>query len=368
MQLTVNKKVFQTALANTLAIVPARCPRPILQCVLLKVDKRSIEITGSDGDVVIRQRIREVAADVAGEVCVPAAKLAEIVGAQPDDVITICCQNKDAVVISGEDSSFKVHTYPVDEYPPAKTHTTAPDISLAASDVTDALTKTQFAAAKEVGRYAINGVLLEQKAKTLRFVATDGHRMAMATLKTEAAAEFRVTLPIRVSSVLRRLLVDPEHRVDIAVSKGHIFVDITDGKHSLASIVTPLMEGEFPPYQSVIPPAGDRKARIDVARFTSMVRRAAIMTTAESNSVKLEFNAKGLQVHGQAPDVGMADLFGQAEFDGQEIVIAFNPDYLLDGLKHCGAESVSVEMSGANKPSVIRAGDFLYVVMPVNKQ
>ena len=137
-----------------------------------------------------------------------------------------------------------------------------------------------------------------------------------------------------------------------------------------AVLTSTLVEGNFPPYQDVIPKDADKKATLDTDVLVSAVRRAALLTNEESKGVQLNFSDAGLNLRSRAPEMGEAEISVECpDYQGDPVEIGFNPTYLLDALKVIDTDKITIDLRASNKPGVIRTGpNFLYVVMPVNMQ
>jgi DNA polymerase-3 subunit beta len=228
--------------------------------------------------------------------------------------------------------------------------------------------RTLFATAVENSRFAISGVLVEKRGKRLRFVATDGRRLAVATGDVSGGAEEDTFIvPSKSLQILNKLLDDPETLVTIAREESHAIFKIGDGADA-AVLTTNLVEGQFPPFEDVIPKDQDKKVRFESAELGSAVRRAALLTNEESKGVRMDFTKKELVLSSRAPEMGEAEIHVELKsYEGDPIEIGFNPAYLIDALRVIDSPEILIELKAPNKPGVMKVGnDFTYVVMPVN--
>ena len=223
---------------------------------------------------------------------------------------------------------------------------------------------TTFAAARENTRYAINGVFWEQQGKKLRLVATDGRRLAKAELDIKGAdkdIEQTAIVPLKTMAVIERILHDPDEMVTISFSSNQVVI-----RTALAEVSSNLMQGRFPKYADVIPTGCDKKVSLGTSTLLSAVKRVSLLTTEHSKGVELDFSAGSLRLASSAPEAGDAEIKMPLEYDGAEMKIGFNPQYLLEMLRVVETDEVVLELTDGSKPGLFRAGkDFLYVVMPV---
>jgi DNA polymerase III subunit beta len=380
MKLLVNRAALVEALGLASSVVLSRTPKPVLTCVKLIAGKetgssaggaKTLSVVATDMELALQYTLTQVDIATPGVALIPAGKLSEIVNNSPDDTLTLETAG-DTTTIKGSDAHYKVFGYNADEFPPISSFEGSPDFSLSAGSLRTLLDRTRFAAAREMTRYAINGVLFEKKGKKLSLVATDGHRLAQTrddvSGEGSGGRDLSAVVPIKAINLIERLLTDPEQTVSLQFKENKLFVQVTaEGGGVTATMSTSLVEGTFPPYNDVIPKDSDKKVVINRDRFHSAVRRAALLTNEESKGVRLAFSNGTLSISSRAPEMGEAKIDLPVEYAGEPIEIGFNPIYLLDALKVADQESVTFELKTPNKPGLLKSGPgFLYVVMPVN--
>ncbi|MEM6393964.1 MAG: DNA polymerase III subunit beta [Planctomycetota bacterium] len=358
------------ALAESLqlvgGVIVARTPKPVLTCVRVEAGESGLTLSGTDLEVSITLSSPRAEVQEPGVALIPADKLQQIVRNSIDPTITLSTDQQ-TTVITGQDSKFTVYGHAVSDFPEVPSFSGDPDFEVSAAELHRLIAMTIFATARENSRYAINGVLVERDGKNLSVVATDGHRLAMAKGLCQTAAEGtrNAIVPTKALNLLLRLFDDAEQLVKVKLADNQVLFATDD-----ATLVSNLVEGNFPPYQDVIPKDGDKRATLVTDVLISAVRRAALLTNEESKGVRMAFSSDGLVLSSRAPEMGEATIDVEVpEYSGDEIEIGFNPTYLLDALKVVDANEVHVDLKAPNKPGVIRTGpNFLYVVMPVNLQ
>jgi len=350
------------------SVVAARTPKPALQCLKLTAEGTELTVSGTDLEVGIRCRDTQVEISEAGELLVPADQLRDIVRESIDDTLSIE-SSAEMAQIKGQDSVFRVYTQPADAFPPLPQFEGEADLEVMGKQLKELIGQTIFAAARESTRYAFNGVLLNVKGKQLSLVSTDGRRLAEArgeliSNKKGDKESARAIVPTKSLAMIERLLGDPEEQVSLQLKENQILVQ-TAG----ATLSSVLVEGQFPPYEDVLPKDCDKKMIAATADFLSAIRRASLLTNEESKGVRLQFTKKGLVVSSQAPGAGEATVTFPCKYEGADVEIGFNPAFLIDALKVVATEEVTFEMVAGNRPGLLRGGPgFQYVVMPVNLQ
>lgn len=164
--------------------------------------------------------------------------------------------------------------------------------------------------------------------------------------------------------MIDKLIDDPEEAVGFQIRENQVIFHT-----SSATLTSNLVEGQFPPYEDVIPKDTDKKMTASTADFLSAIRRAALLTTEESKGVRLTFTKKGLVLQSRSPESGEATINFPCKFEGTDVEIGFNPSFLVDALKVVDTDEITLELTAPNRPGLVRAGaGFTYVIMPVNLQ
>lgn len=363
MQVTVNRNALADVLVSASGIASARTTKDVLKCVRLTAAGDELLVGATDLEVALRGSIRQVEIQRPGDILVPADKLTQIARESTDETLTVVVEEQ-VCHVRGQDSHFEVYGQDPKDFPPIPDLAGEPDVEVAVDVLCRLIEQTSFSVAKENTRYAINGVLWEKKGKKLRFVATDGRRLARAVgVATKAkSGDASMIVPSRTIHVLQRVLAGGEGQAAISFSENQV-ITRCDGY----VISSALVEGQFPNYDEVIPKDNDKVIELSTEEFISAVRRAALLTNEQSKGVRLSFSSEKLILSSRAPEQGEATISMRAGYNGDNIDIGFNPNFLLDALRVAGAPTVSFELKETNRPGVMKAGtEFLYVVMPVS--
>ncbi|MDP6158078.1 MAG: DNA polymerase III subunit beta [Phycisphaerales bacterium] len=362
----------QGALADALntvsAVVASRTPTPVLTCIKLTGENGRLRLAATDGEISLQLDLDRVEVDSDGESLVPADKLTQIVRECADPTVALEAEGH-ALHINAGDSHFKVYGFDPAEAPPLEPFDEAAmDCTIDSGTLAGMVSRSLFAAAVEHTRYAINGVLFDRDGKRIRFVATDGRRLAMASGDCKGESGTRqCIIPGKALSLIRRLVTDPETPVRVAVDDNRITLCFDD-PDAPATLGSALVEGRFPPFEDVIPKDQDKKVLFDRDTLRSAIRRASLLTNEESRSVRMKFEPSKLTLTSHAPEMGEAVVHLELkDYTGDTLEIGFNPTYIADALKVIDSQELTFEFKAANKPGLIRAGrDFTYVLMPVN--
>lgn len=369
MKVVCDRSALLDALTLAQGVVASRTPQPALQCVRLTAKPGSLTIAATDLEIALRIGIAQVDVKQEGEAVIPADKLVQIVRTSEDATLTLET-SKNAMLIRGSDSLFKVFGPEVKDFPALpEASDKGSSCEIPAGHLRRLITRTIFATAVENSRFAINGVLFDRQGRKLRLVATDGRRLALARgeCSTASDGEHRCIVPTKALNVLTRLVDDPEDPVQLIIEPGRIRFIVGTGDDA-AVLTSALVEGAFPPFEDVIPKDQDKRVTIDAGELTSAVRRAALLTNEESKGVRFNFADRTLTLSSRAPEMGEAEVtIDLDEYQGEAIEIGFNPHFVVDALKHIDGGAVHMEFKAPNKPGVMKQGqEFTYVLMPVS--
>jgi len=364
MKVIAQTAALQEALALTGGIVNARSPKPVLQCVKLVAKDDTLWVMATDLEVGCRFQVTQVKVEEPGEALVPADRLVAIVRESSDDESLSIETDKEACNIKGAGSRFTIFGYDPAEYPAIAEFPSEGSFEVSSPVLSDMIGKTLFATAKAHSHYAISGVLWEAEGKKLQLVATDGHRLAQVRGGLTAAAESSCTaiVPTKLMGLIQRVAGGTDEKLSIKIDDNQILV-----RTSKATLVSSLVQGNFPKYGDVIPKESNRKATVDTSKFEHRIRQAALLTNEESRGIKLSFQESNVTLSSRAPETGEAEVQCPIKLEGEPVDIGFNPTFLVDVLRIIDTDELVVEMSAGNKPAVIKSGhDFLYVIMPVD--
>jgi DNA polymerase-3 subunit beta len=366
MNLTITKEQIINGIQAVQNVVSTRTTLPILSNVLIHAKDDRIELTATDLDVTVSCSV-EAKVKKPGTTTLPVKKLFSIVRELNGLEIDLEVDEKNFCSIRSGASFFKVNGLAADEFPPASKFKEEKKVVLPQEKLRAMLKKTSFAVSTDESRYVLNGIFLSLKDHKITMVATDGRRLALvdeeADVPEKSHGEFIV--PIKAVNELSRLLQE-KGEVEIRYSENQVAFNLKDEKGFSILIVSKLIEGNYPNYRQVIP--GEMKERIPLVReeFLHALRRAEIMTSEKSNSVKLAFGKNSLTITANSPDVGEAKESIAINYKGKEMAIAFNPKYVIDPLNALANEEVFIELIDELSPGVLKInGPFLYVVMPM---
>jgi len=357
-------KILKDDLLNGIQIVQnvvsPKATLPILSNMLIETKKQTLRLNTTDLDIGISCEIPvNIVED--GAITIPAKRFAEIIREFPQGEVTIHARKNNQIEIEGQNCRIKLLGLPKEEFPKFPEFKDKETIRLKQADLKEMFRLTSFAVSHEESRYVLNGVLLEAQKDILRIVATDGRRLAKIEkqLLKPAATDVSVILPIKAVNEINRNLKE-EGEVVFVTGTNQVLFDI-DG----TLIATRIIEGDFPNYIQVIPKQVAPKIKMNTAEFLAAIRRANLLATPDFQAIKFEVFTDKLVISKTTPDVGESREELPIVFTGEQMIIGFNPQYMIDVLKSLNEETIEVEFLGSDKPCVIRKENYLYLALPM---
>jgi len=355
---------------------------PILSGLLVRPAADEIHLAGSDLELTIRVSA-PAEVDDEGAAVLPARLFGDIVRSLEPGAVSVDVGEDEARIKSGR-SDFSLRVLAADDFPRLP-EVAGSGVRMDAAALAEALRQVIPAASRDDARPILTGVLLVAEGSGLRLVATDSYRLGVRDLPGEsvlaahlsgAAAEGRhVLVPAKALAELQRLLGSGASPGSAAAPGTEKTVELSFSDRDAcfdtgrARVSTRLIEGQFPNYQQLIPSGYPNRLVVPREAFIEAVKRVRLIGRDRDNApIRLMMGTSGLELQTIVHDVGQATETLDAKYEGSETTIAFNPEFLLDGLGAIASEEVSVETLDTSKPAIVRAadgGDFLYLLMPV---
>lgn len=333
---------------------------PVLSGLRLEVRGDELSVLGTDLELSIRLTIA-VGGERDGAVVVPARLIADIVRALPAGAVELDLGDDELSVSAGR-SQFAIRPLGLDDYP-QQTEPAAESVTLQSKDFAEALRQVVRAASTDDARAVLTGVLIAAEDEGVRLVATDSYRLAMRDLPetTMLASGQKVLVPSRALNELQRVLGATDSLEVRLGARDAVF------ESGSLRLTTRLIEGEYPNYRNLFLPSYPNVLTVGRDALLEALRRVKILAQ-DATPVRLGLGGETVTLTAITQDVGNAVEEIDAAYDGAEMTVAFNPDYLAAGVDAIDAEEVTLSTMDPMKPAVIRAvgrEDYLYLLMPV---
>jgi len=363
MKVLCNREKLREGLAIANGVIPAKSTKPVLENVCLVATDAGLELLGTDLEVSLRYTIADVEVSEPGTVVIPARVALDFIRDLTSETVMMEVGDDDNITIQGGDDNCELVTVDPDEYPVISRFDTEGALTIQGGNLTRLVNQTAFAAAREGGRYAMHGILTEVTGGELRMVATDGRRLALAStaVDTKADTEEPAIVPTKGMQLFCRVIADPLDQVSLHLSTNQVGM-----KTANAEVFARLIDGEYPKYTAVIPEETKNRVEVNADMFERKLRLVSNVTGDDARAVRLDIKKGEVEFFGRSAGRGEAHAQMEASYKGAKAEIAFNPDYVLEGLKNCEADLVALEFSERTSPGKFRLGEnYIYVVMPI---
>ena len=347
-------------------VVSPKSALPILSHVLMETRESSVRLSATDLKVSI-ECMADCIVDEPGSLTVSSQRLAAVLSELPNAEITIELGKNNVVTLTCGRIQTRLFSMAPEEFPPIRSFENIEPLVLPQSMIRKMFERTSFAICSDQARYNLTGVLFEMKDGRLTVVATDGRRMSLASQDegVPKGLSIKVIIPGKMVVELERLLSNE--------GEVQIYMDESQTAFTFGStrIVTALIEGNFPNYEMVVPKKHDKEALMNTAILTEAMRRTRTMTNEKFNSVRFILTSGTMALKVVTPEVGEYEEEVPIEYDGEKVEIAFNPDFMLDILRHIDSEMVCLILKDTTSPGVIKPyaeapiDNYVNVIMPI---
>jgi DNA polymerase-3 subunit beta len=372
--------------------VATRSSLPILTHVLVRQDGETgrVRLTATDLEMWIEHTLPQgqeamVSFGLGGAATAPARNLADLLAALPENTVELTAEGGDgasyAMHLRCARSNYKLLGLSPEDFPvlPQISENTTLRVERAA--LREAVKQTLFAVSTDESRAILTGVLMIYKDNNLRCVATDTHRLAVRDCKVSdgSAGDAQAVIPSRAMQELLRILGNSdEGSVAVALSDNQVQFRVEDEKTGAGTtLISRLIDGQFPNYERVIPASHDRKITLERETFLSALKRAAIFAREQSSANRVVLrtvdDAEGverLQITAVSDNLGNAFEEVEIAREGSTapVEIAFNVKYLIDVLNVLDSDGLHLELTEPLRPGVVRPteeSDYYCVLMPM---
>jgi len=372
-KIVLERDVLAEAVAWTARALPARPTVPVLAGIRMQAGEELVP-SSFDYDVSAQASV-PVSTEEAGSALVSGRLLAEISRSLPAKPVHITAEDGRAVLTCGS-ATFTLLTMPEEEYP------ALPEMPPAAGTIgsdafATAVSQSATAAGRDDTLPALTGVRIEIEGETLTLVSTDRYRLAVRELRWNPARPdltAAMLVPAKaLADTARSLTGSAQVSIALALPGGE--TGQGDGMIGFEGAgrrtTTRLLSGEFPRYQSLLPKTVNSAAELPIALLSESVKRVALV--AERNTpVRLSFSSGQLVLEAGTGDEAQAEEVIEADFSGDDLSIAFNPQYLLDGLAVIDSDTVRISFTEPGKPALLTgkpgpdgSPEFRYLLMPI---
>ncbi|RCU45408.1 MULTISPECIES: DNA polymerase III subunit beta [Corallincola] len=365
MKLSVNREQLLRPLQLVTGAVERRQTLPVLANILIKADEQGIALTGTDLEVELVARFPAQVISEVGSTTVPAKKFLDICKSLPEGADIELAESGDRLVLRSGRSRFNLATLPAAEFPNIEEWNSICEVSLSQLELKKLIDSTSFSMANQDVRYYLNGMLFDLDGEVLRSVATDGHRLALATVPVNISEglPLQCIVPRKGVLELQRLIGTEEQIITLQIGENHLRASVEGFMFTCK-----LVDGKFPDYQRVLPRGGDKILIADRAVVRDALARAAILSNEKFRGVRFNLDPAELKITANNPEQEEAEEVVEVQYADQSLEMGFNVSYLLDVLNVVNGEQIKMTLADANSSALVEdaASDHaMYVVMPM---
>lgn len=365
------KLQFQkSALLNGISIVskaiPAKTTMSILECILIDADADQIKLTGNDMELGIETKVEGSILE-RGKIALDAKLFYEIIRKLPDGEapVIITSDNKFNTTIQCESALFNILGRDGEEFSYLPYIEREQYITLSQFTLKEAIRQTIFSISPNDSNKMMAGELLEVKENILKVVSLDGHRISIRNIALKESYEsHKVIVPGKTLSEISKILGgDNEKEVQIFFSKNHILFEFDD-----TMVVSRLIDGEYFKIDHMLSSDYETRVKVNKREFMDSIDRSMILIR-DSDRKPIILNVEDSNVNLKVRStIGSMNADVSAYKAGKDIMIAFNPKFLLDALRVIDDEEVELYMMNPKSPCFIKdeEGTYIYLILPVN--
>lgn len=367
MKFIVSSSGLLKQLQQIAGVINANTVLPILEDFLFEVEKNKLSVVATDLETVMRIQM-DIEAKDTGKVCIPAKILLDSLKNISDQPLTFTIDKNFGIEITSDNGKYKVMGENPDNFPKEPAADDTASFTSTSSALITAISKTLFAVSNDDLRPAMTGVFFELDKKGMQCVATDAHRLVRYK-RTDISCPKNDSfiVPKKPLNLLRTALPANDDEITINYNSNHLFV-----KHGTTQMSCRLIDARFPDYKVVIPTDNPYKLIVNKNDFQGALRRVSIFSNKSTNQVALNIAGSELELMAQDVDFSFeGDERMKCQYDGEDLVIAFNAKFLIEMLSAAESEEIKIELSTPTKAGIIKPmeqdenEELLMLVMPL---
>ncbi|NMA48957.1 MAG: DNA polymerase III subunit beta [Tissierellia bacterium] len=358
-------KVEQKDLTKHISIaqkgISTRSTLQILDGILIEAKKDKIKLTATDLEISIETFV-DADVEATGKIVLNSRIFGDIVKRLPNDVIEFTVKDK-GVNIKCQNVEFNIIGNPGEDYPNLPITIEENSFKIGKDLFKSAIRQTVFATTQDETRPSLTGVLVEMDHGFITFVSLDGYRLALRKIKTDYSLDNKIIIPGRTLNELNKILDDSEEDLAISISQGQIIFNIGD-----TLMYSKLLEGQFFNYRDIMRSEHNTSIRVNRNGFQNTLERASLLAKEEkANLIKLSITDGEFVIKSNSE---MGDVYEEvpAKVKGEDLNIAFNSRYILEGIKIITSDEIVLNFVGSLNPCIINGVDddnYTYLVLPV---
>lgn len=362
MKIQIQQRDLSKAISIVQKGISSKSTLPILSGILLEAENNKLKLTGTDLEIGIKSSID---CDIIeeGSIVITSRIFGDIIRKLPDLPIDIYVDDNNSVHINCGNSKFNLIGLSPMDYPQLPEIHEGDYFEIPKDLLKSMIRQTIFATAQDETRPILTGALFETNSNTLSMVAIDGYRLAVKKVPVDVNEDIKVVIPAKTLNEVSKILEDDDTEVKISCTQSNVIFNFGD-----TVITSRLLEGQFLNYKDIIRNEYKLRIRVKTRELQDCLERASLLAReGKNNLVKLDISDDRLVITSNS-EIGNVYEELPIELEGNDIKIAFNSKYILEGIKAIDSEEIVMDMISNVNPCIIRPAEdnsYTYLVLPV---
>jgi len=358
MEFKIGKGALEKILSGIVRIIPPKSTYTVLQNIVMEAKENQLSIEATDLDIFIKKVIpAEIKAS--GKVLIPGKKILEITRESNSDEIGFKLKELNLQITAGN-AHFNIPSLDYQEFPEVPKFPEKKWFNLTIGEMQEMVDSTIFMVAKDISRRPMNGVLIQLKEDELKFVTTDGARLALHKKERKESPGELIVAP-KLFDLIG--FADPDEQVEMFSEErmmGLKFMDTT--------IIARLIEGPYPNYEGVIPKTFVGNCTVEKEILDGALKRVSLVSSPHIKNVKFDYSTGGITLSASSPDIGEAKEEIPSIYEGENLGVWFNANYIIEILRHIDTNDIVMRLTSQSSAALLNPkGDdsVLYLLMPL---
>ncbi len=365
MKLTISRDSLLTGLQLAARAVSSRATLPALGGIHFTAAGNSLTLQATDTELGLKVTLSDAKVETDGSVLLPGRLIGDVVRSLPAGEVALAlrAEERDVELTTGG-ARFHLRTLPTEDFPrfPELEEGSA---SLPAQPLEETIDRVARAASRDEVRPILTGVLFQAEGSKLTMVATDSYRLSVkhTDLGTAVSSSIEANVPARALRELARVISQQDaETVSMSLARNQAVFSVGP-----VVLFSRLIEGQFPSWRQLIPESFEHQVKLQRAELLDVAKR--ISQLAQRNApLRFAFADGELTIAAETPEVGDASESLPAPYSGEALEIAFNPQFLIEGLESIDTDDLVIKLSSPLRPGLLEPvdrEDFSYLVMPI---
>lgn len=362
MKISISQNLLSKAISIVQRGVSSRSTLPILSGILLKAENDELILTGTDLELGIETRVKcEVIEE--GSIVITSKLFGEVIKKLPPEKVSLEVDLENNMHIKCENTKFNILGQSFEEYPHLPELDEEKSFHISKDLLKSMIKQTIFATAQDETRPILTGALLEVEDSEASLIALDGYRLALKKVKIDYEDNLKVVIPAKTLSEVSKIVDEEEKDIKLSTTENHIIFSAGN-----TVITSRLLEGQFLNYRDIVRNEYKTKTIVNTKQFQNSIERASLLAReGKNNLIKLDISDDTVVITSNS-ELGDVYEVISAEIEGDNIEIAFNSKYILDGIRAIESEEVELYLTSNVNPCIMKPlhdESYTYLVLPV---